>query len=259
VPIDSQLSSVPGSAAANPARLSATFASLFPLGVVAAELRAPGDASLLWPGEASSVANAVPKRIQEFAAGRLCARRALAEFGITDFPIRVAHDRQPVWPQSLTGSITHTVGLGAAVVAERTRMTALGVDTEVAGAAKAELWSTICTPAELAWIDILPRADQAAAVTMIFSAKEAFYKCQYPLVGEWLNFHDLCVAPLAWGEPQGIFTVQATRPIAFFDRLDPSLRAPAALRCSYRFHDGFVSAGVCLAAPAETAAQRGPT
>lgn len=256
MPIDPQFSSVPDSAAANPAVLSATFASLFPLGVVATELRAPGDASLLWPEEAAGVANAVPKRIQEFAAGRLCARRALKEFGITNFPVRVAHDRQPLWPASLTGSITHTAGLCAAVVAERTRMMALGVDTEVAGAAKAELWSTICTPAELAWLDTLPRADHAAAVTLIFSAKEAFYKCQYPLVGEWLNFHDLCVAPLAWGKPQGTFTVQATRPIGFFEGRDPSLRAAPAVLCSYRFHDGFVSAGVCLAAPAETAARR---
>jgi 4'-phosphopantetheinyl transferase EntD len=255
VPIDSQFLSTPGSAAANPAVLSATFASLFPLGVAAAELRVPGDASLLWPEEAASVANAVPKRMQEFAAGRLCARRALKEFGITDFPVRVAHDRQPVWPRALTGSITHTAGLCAAVVTERTRMMALGVDTEVAGAAKPELWSMICAPAEMVWLDTLPRADQAAAVTLIFSAKEAFYKCQYPMAGEWLNFHDLCIAPLEWGEPQGNFAVQATRPIAFFNRRAASLLAAPAIECSYRFHDGFVSAGVCLPAPEETSAQ----
>ena len=82
MPIDSQFLGLRDSAAANPATLSATFASLFPSGVVAAELRAPGDASLLWPEEAASVANAVPKRIQEFAAGRLCARRALAAMGV---------------------------------------------------------------------------------------------------------------------------------------------------------------------------------
>jgi 4'-phosphopantetheinyl transferase EntD len=256
VPIDSQFLGLRDSAAANPATLSATFASLFPSGVVAAELRAPGDASLLWPEEAASVANAVPKRIQEFAAGRLCARRALAEFGVTSFPVRVAHDRLPLWPEWLVGSITHTSGLCAAVVAERTREMALGVDSEVVGAAKAELWTTICAPAEMAWLDTLPRADQAAAATLIFSAKEAFYKCQYPLVGEWLNFHDLCIAPLAWGESQGTFAVHATRPIAFFNRLAATARAVPAVRCSYLFHNGFVSAGVCLAAPKETSAQR---
>ena len=46
-------------------------------------MRVPGDASLLAPEEAAIVANAVPKRVGEFAAGRLCARRALAELGMS--------------------------------------------------------------------------------------------------------------------------------------------------------------------------------
>jgi len=242
VSIDSQFSGNPSHdpPAANPATLSGTFASLFPLGVAAAELRTPGDASLLLPAEAQSMCNAVPKRIQEFAAGRLCARRALAEFGVADFPIRVARDRQPVWPGFLVGSITHTAGICAAVVAERARLIALGVDTEVVGAVKADLWPTICVSAETAWLDTLDPVQRAAAVTLIFSAKEAFYKCQYPLVGEWLNFHDLRVTPLDWGGAHGAFAVEATRPIALFDL------APSAVLGSYRFHEGFVSAGVSL-------------
>ncbi len=252
VSIDSQFSGSPSSAApaVNPAILSATFASLFPSGVVAAELRAPGDASLLLPAEAQDMSNAVPKRMQEFAAGRLCARRALAEFGVADFPIRVARDRQPLWPGFLVGSITHTAGICAAVVAERARLIALGVDTEAVGAVKAELWPTICVSAETAWLDTLDPAQRAAAATLIFSAKEAFYKCQYPLVGEWLNFHDLRVTPLDWGAAHGAFAVEATRPIALFDRAPPvrtpPVRAPSAVLGSYRFHEGFVSAGVSL-------------
>lgn len=228
------------------------FASLFVSGVVAAELRTPGDASLLLPEEAESVAHAVPKRIQEFAAGRLCARRALAEFGVTDFPVRMARDRQPLWPELLVGSIAHTTGLCAAVVAERTRVLALGVDTEVAGAAKADLWPTICDPAERAWLDTLQPAERAAAVTLIFSAKEAFYKCQYPLAGEWLNFHDLRVTPLDWGASQGAFDVMPTRSIAL------SKHAAASVRGSYRFHEGFVSAGVCLPAQPAASARLNP-
>ena len=84
----------------------------------------------------------MPKRIQEFAAGRLCARRALGEFGRRGFPIPVARDRQPFWPAGVVGSITHTAGLCAAVVAERSRLAALGVDTELGGAVKPELWPT---------------------------------------------------------------------------------------------------------------------
>jgi len=222
--------------------LSTTFAALFLEGVVAAELRGPGEASRLKPEEARSVERAVPKRIQEFAAGRQCARRALAELGRVDVPIPVAHDRQPVWPSGVVGSITHTAGLCAAVVAESSRLAAVGVDTELCGAVKPELWQTICVADESAWIRALPAGERAAAVTLLFSAKEAFYKCQYPLVRERLGFSDLSVMVLAWGQGHGAFSVRPVRPIALFERVG----AAELLRGSYRFHEGFVSAGVCL-------------
>jgi 4'-phosphopantetheinyl transferase EntD len=231
----------------NPARLSLGLKSLFPPAVVGAELSEPGDASLLLPEEAEYLGRAVPKRVQEFAAGRLCARRALAEFGIADFPVRVARDRQPLWPDILVGSITHTEGYCAAVVAERRHLAAIGIDTEVVGHVTPELWAQILIPAEAGWIASLAAAERAAAITFIFAAKEAFYKCQYPLVGEWLNFSDLYVRAHTWGVPHGTFSVAATRPIAVFNRAAAPLAG--SLPGSYRFHDGLVSAGISLPAP----------
>ncbi len=245
----------PRAISANPAILSTTIASLFPSAVAAAELRSSGDALLLLPEEAASVSNAVPKRIQEFTAGRLCVRRALAVHGITDFPIRAAGDRQPVWPEFLIGSITHTAGLCAAAVAARAHVIALGLDSEVVGAVKRHLWPSICAAAELAWVDALHPEEQAKAVAMIFSAKEAFYKCQYPLAGEKLNFHDVRVKPLEWSAVQGAFAVAPARPIAFFNRFAAALRARSSpkgpMLGSYRFHEEFVSAGVILPASQE--------
>jgi 4'-phosphopantetheinyl transferase EntD len=225
--------------------LSTTFAALFPEGVVAAELRGPGEASCLKPEEARSVERAVPKRIQEFAAGRQCARRALAELGRPDVPIPVAPDRQPLWPPGVVGSITHTAGLCAAVVAESTRLEALGVDTELSGAVKPELWQMICVADESAWLSTLAPGERAAAVTLLFSAKEAFYKCQYPLVGERLSFDDLCVTVFAWGQSHGAFRVRPARPVALFECIGSAESLPG----SYRFHEEFVSAGVCLPHP----------
>jgi 4'-phosphopantetheinyl transferase EntD len=187
----------------NPATLSSRLGSLFPSGAVAAELRGPGDPKLLLAAEAVYVGRAVPKRFQEFAAGRLCARRALGEFGIVDFPIKSADDRQPIWPDTFVGSITHTSGFAAAVVAKRQNAAALGLDSEVVGDVHTEVWPSICVPIETEWIESLPASEQAAAVTLIFSAKEAFYKCQYPLVRERLNFHDVRVEAVAWGASRG--------------------------------------------------------
>jgi 4'-phosphopantetheinyl transferase EntD len=130
------------------------------------------------------------------------------------------------------------------VVAESSRLAAVGVDTELCGAVKPELWQTICVADESAWIRALPAGERAAAVTLLFSAKEAFYKCQYPLVRERLGFSDLSVMVLAWGQGHGAFRVRAVRPIALFERAG----AAELLRGSYRLHEGFVSAGVCLSA-----------
>lgn len=226
----------------NPAILSVTLSRLFPPGAVAAELRDPGDAKLLLPAEANCLGRAVPKRIQEFAAGRLCARRALAEFGIVDFPIEAADDRQPVWPDSMVGSITHTAGFCAAVVAKRQCAAALGLDSEVVGDVKVEIWPSVCVPGESDWVRSLPVSQQAAAVTLIFSAKEAFYKCQYPVVHERLSFQDVSVEAVEWGALGGLFRIHATRSIAM------CMHTPMPMQGRYQFHQGFVTAGLGMAA-----------
>ena len=218
--------------------LSPGLQALYPAGVIAAEMREPGEPSSLYPEEAEYVRRAVPKRVQEFAAGRACARRALAEVGIDDFVLHMAPDRRPLWPDSVIGSITHTTGFCAAVAARRSHLMAIGIDSEVVGKASPDIWSTICGPEETAWHSSLSAHQQAAAVTLLFSAKEAFYKCQYPLTGEWLDFHDLYVEPLDWGMASASFVTRATRPREF----EKFAAGPIVGR--YLFHEGFVTAAV---------------
>jgi 4'-phosphopantetheinyl transferase EntD len=221
--------------------LSPRFQALFPPGAVAAELRGVGRESWLSTDEAEAVKNAVPKRVREFAAGRACARRALRELGIHDSVIRVAPDRQPVWPEGTAGSISHTTGLCAAVVAPRHLLPGLGVDCEVVGKVGRDLWPTICGSEEAAWCSALPVGERHAAVALIFSAKEAFYKCQYPLTAEWLDFHDIRVEPLDWGSEGGQFQVHSLRSLCI------AAHGPLPVG-RYTFNEGFVTTGVALLA-----------
>jgi 4'-phosphopantetheinyl transferase EntD len=221
---------------------SSTLSSLFPAAVVVIESRLPGDPADLLPGELHYVAQARAKRLEEFAAGRACARLALAEFGVQGFALRAAADRQPLWPPGFVGSITHTTGLCAAAVASRTDVTALGLDSEIVGAPTLDIWPTICREEELRWIESLPLTERSAAVTLLFSVKEAFYKCQYPLVSEWLDFHDLRVEACGWGAPNARCNVYPTRQIRFTSYVS------VPIECSYVFHDQFVSAAVTVAA-----------
>jgi 4'-phosphopantetheinyl transferase EntD len=226
---------------ANPAKLSPALSRLFPPGALAAELREAADPAALLPAEAKHLKRAVPKRVQEFAAGRLCARKLLAEFGFLDFPVEVGDDRQPVWPHTMVGSITHTAGLCAAVLAHKSNLAAVGLDCEVAGSVQPELWPSICTQKETLWLHSLPEAARISAATLKFSAKEAFYKCQYPLVRERLNFHDVTVEVLEWGADEGSFAIHATRRIALAELVTLPLKG------HYLFHEQFVTAGIVLA------------
>ena len=219
------------------AKLSARLAELFPPHARAAELLGAGDTATLLPAEAPCVVKAVMQRQQEFAAGRACARLLLAHFGVLDFALRMADDRQPLWPDGLVGSITHTEDFCAVVMAQKPNLIAVGIDTEVSGRVKPELWGRICTPAETAWIETLEVSEQGAAATLLFSAKEAFYKCQYPLMRQRLNFHDATVE-VDWGSQQGSFTVHAPGAAV--------ARRHAMLRGRYLFHDRYVTTGIAL-------------
>jgi len=234
---------VPRSSCVNLPKLSADFKTLFPDGVAAAELRGQGDASLLLPVESAALGSAVQSRVQEFAAGRSCARLALAQFGIHDFPLPARGDRQPAWPPSMVGSITHTAGLCAAVVGEAARFVGLGLDCEVVGDVEPELWPKICVPRETAWLRSLPPDQQARASALIFAAKEAFYKCQYPAVGEFLSFHDIRLSMRGWDSGPAAFEVHTNRALLI------AAFATFPVLGTYRFHEHYVSAGVALDSP----------
>jgi 4'-phosphopantetheinyl transferase EntD len=237
--------------APNPATLSTNLRGLLPDGVVVAELRGEGDPNLLMPVESSYLGRSVPKRAREFAAGRLCARRALAEFGILNFPLEVGADRRPLWPPSVIGSITHTDGFCAAAVAACGQMAAVGIDSEAATGVKPELWESICVEAEIAWLGTLAEQERVSAATLIFSAKEAFYKCQYPLTAQSLGFHDATVRISGWGRQRATFTITTSPNIAF------AKWSASPMSGHYLFHDEFVTAALCL--PCEAGARaRGP-
>jgi 4'-phosphopantetheinyl transferase EntD len=126
----------------------------------------------------------VEKRRAEFGTARVCARRALAQLGYPPLPLVPNKDRSPVWPEGVVGSITHTRGYCAVIVAPSSAYTSLGVDAEQDKALTADLIEMICTPREREAL-----VDRDAVI--FFAAKEAFYKCQYPLTQKYLGFQDV--------------------------------------------------------------------
>jgi 4'-phosphopantetheinyl transferase EntD len=153
----------------------------------------PGDwdAPLL-PAEAPMVARAVERRRREVAAGRACARRALGRLGAAVVALPPGPDRVPRWPDGVVGSITHTDGYCAAAVAWQRHLRSLGLDVErPIEASRADVIRLVTTPGEAEWLAALAAPSRALAAGLVFSAKEALYKCQYPLTREPLEFGDV--------------------------------------------------------------------
>ncbi|MFI4979769.1 MAG: 4'-phosphopantetheinyl transferase [Nevskiales bacterium] len=216
--------------------------TLFPVGVAAAARLQPGDAALLYAEEAQHLGKAIAKRVGEFAAGRICARQVLEQLGIHGFPLLVREDRRPQWPDGIVGSITHTQGFYAAVAARREDYQAIGVDAERVGRVGRHLWPKICTAAEVVWLEGLSETEQARAGALIFSGKEAFYKCQYGLTESWVGFQDVALEPLDSGLQSGRFAVRPLAPL----KLEQCLPPPWFGYC--RFGDDLVISGMAFGA-----------
>ena len=139
-----------------------------------------------------NIQRAVAKRQTEFLAGRLCARSALQ----TQRDQAIAPDQDnagaPQWPVGICGSITHSKGLAAAVVASKQQLLGIGLDAEVLmSPTRAQRLATqILGPDELQRMACLPESEHAWLVSLTFCSKESLFKALYPLVGQRFYFQD---------------------------------------------------------------------
>ena len=163
------------------------------LGVLAYTLSGPADPADLLAGEQAFAADVSTVRAQQFAAGRLCARRGLRALEMPDDPLVVGVGGQPSWPDGICGSISHTVGLAVAVVARTGALGVrrIGVDAERVGRVREALYRRVFTDSEIAVLATTSRPGRLAST--VFSAKEALYKAQYPLTSAWVGFRDVSV------------------------------------------------------------------
>ncbi|AKU98457.1 4'-phosphopantetheinyl transferase entD [Labilithrix luteola] len=145
----------------------------------------------LFPEEVGYLKNAVPERRAEFGTARVCARKALAEMGFAPTALVPTDDRAPVWPAGVVGSIAHTRDYCAVVVHRSPPMRAVGVDAEIVRRLEPSTIELIATPAERARMYALGDVLTDDLPILLFSAKEAYYKCQYPLSKTMLDFQDV--------------------------------------------------------------------
>ena len=148
----------------------------------------------LTSGEAEAVARAVPKRKRELATGRALARLALERHGLPRGEIPIGPDRAPVWPASIAGSISHSDTRAIVALGLKDEIGSVGIDLESGPSLARELWASVLVPEEIA---ALEREDDEPTrlrhALVLFAAKEALYKAQYPVSRTFMDFHALRV------------------------------------------------------------------
>jgi len=173
---------------ADPALVAALTQSVLPAGLAVAA-RDPREVPVTTdPVETGCLGSAVPRRVAEFHAGRAAARAAMVALSVPPRPVPMGPDRAPVWPEGLTGSISHTATACVAAIGLRRDWAGIGVDLEDATPLDPLLVAEICTTAEQHWLGTQPASERGLMAKLIFSAKEATYKAQYPLSGQLFGF-----------------------------------------------------------------------
>lgn len=167
---------------------SELIASVIPGELSAAELYDDPPGLLPLPEEEPLIAKSVAKRRNEFITVRYCARQALAALGVPQGPILKGDKGQPLWPDGVVGSMTHTEGFRGAVVGRADAVRSVGIDAEPHDVLPKGVLKSIALPAERDEISALP--DGIHWDRVLFCAKETTYKAWFPLTTRWLGFED---------------------------------------------------------------------
>ena len=144
--------------------------------IFGAEIEDAGQTILLAPEEEALVAGVGTKRNRDFALGRSCAHKALAALGRDTVVLARGENGAPLWPPGVAGSITHTAGYAAALVADSGKYSGIGLDAERVGGVSPDIWPRLFGAAERSYLEGQGEEDRRLAATLFFCAKEACYK-----------------------------------------------------------------------------------
>ena len=193
--------------------LQSALQALLPVKVGCAVQQVASEAEAFqYAEEGSHLANAAIARRNEFISGRRCARIALAHIGQASCALPADLDGLPIWPSATMGSITHSRGLCCAVAASADKMMHLGIDLEKTTRLSARAMERVVHPLEEATVG----EDQALG-SLLFSAKEAFYKAQFPAWGAQPNFKDLALQIHSNTQQLSVLKIASNLPIQLRD------------------------------------------
>lgn len=174
--------------------LTNVVTGILPAQVVCSIQRIDAATFPLFPMEETFIKNAVEKRKLEFKAGRTCARRALSLLGLSPTALPVGALREPIWPKSIAGSISHDGQHCISVVAWKSQIPLIGIDLAMSSPLDRSLIPMICGIEEILGIERTDKSNYAVdPYKLIFCLKESVYKCLFPVVQRVFDFNDVAL------------------------------------------------------------------
>ncbi|BEU77766.1 enterobactin synthase subunit EntD [Enterobacter asburiae] len=162
------------------------------------------DTDLLWLPHHAELSNAGHKRKAEHLAGRIAASHALPDRTVPG----IGPSGEPLWPEGVSGSITHS-GTQAMAVVVRHPDALVGIDCEAILAEREarEIQDGIVDAQEAVYL-MRSGYPFALALTLAFSAKESLFKALFPKTNTYMGFECARVTELT----QKTITLALSRP-----------------------------------------------
>ena len=149
--------------------------------------------------ESYLAAEVSPLRRRQLETGRYLSRKAIELLGGEPATAIPADPRGiPIWPRDFVGSISHTDTDCVVVVGSRDNVTSVGIDleTNVENFSEDE-WNLVSSEAERLYSAMCGELSLGQYVNLLFSTKEAIYKCLSPITAIDFDFKDLECRPRA--------------------------------------------------------------
>ena len=164
------------------------------------------DADLLWLPHHAKLLHAGRKRKAEHLAGRIAAAHALPDNTVPG----IGPSGEPLWPDGVSGSITHC-GTQAMAVVTREQRALIGIDCEtiLPENEAREIKDGIIDVQEEPLL-LSAGSPFTLALTLAFSAKESLFKALFPQVQSYMGFDSARVTLF----DAKTLTLALTRPIA---------------------------------------------
>ena len=131
-------------------------------------------------------------RKEHYRSGRICAGEVLFKLGTRGQPVlRDPQTREPLWPEGISGAITHSGNWAAAAAGKTSEVSGIGIDLEdLERQVDSRISRHVCIPEEQKWLQECGEDFLEQYLKIIFSAKESIFKAFFPYSRTYLHFHD---------------------------------------------------------------------